>query len=378
MATEESGRIKRPEPAEEVVETDEERAAREAREAEEAAQKEQEEALKRTGLTYGELYNTLSQYTPRTPEDINARAAAMLDSQYANARLAAQQQADRNVLAVQNQLDALGTSYDRNIQDLAEQFRQTLSKADRNALRKGMQRSSYAAATRANIGIKGAEAAGQVLENRTNQENALNAQIAQYQQQLADQLGQMDRNYQTDLQAKINELEDQDFQRQQAQNELLLNLYQLGDKQNSGQSSGSGSSGGGGLHGSGYTAAEIAALQGQTPTTTKPSNRKPTQTPTPTPTPATDATNAVQNALANSGASLLEAHVAAGITPAALRGKPGTGTGLSTAASALLGNARTLGSQYGNTHALSYGYEGLTPQQKSMWTQELVNYLNNH
>ena len=269
MATEESGRIKRPEPAEEVVETDEERAAREAREAEEAAQKEQEEALKRTGLTYGELYNTLSQYTPRTPEDINARAAAMLDSQYANARLAAQQQADRNVLAVQNQLDALGTSYDRNIQDLAEQFRQTLSQADRNALRKGMQRSSYAAATRANIGIKGAEAAGQVLENRTNQENALNAQIAQYQQQLADQLGQMDRNYQTDLQAKINELEDQDFQRQQAQNELLLNLYQLGDKQNSGQSSGSGSGSGGGLHGSGYTAAEIAALQGQTPTTTK-------------------------------------------------------------------------------------------------------------
>ena len=292
MAVEESGRIKRPEPAEEVVETDEERAAREAREAEEAAQKEQEEALKRTGLTYGELYNTLSQYTPRTPEDINARAAAMLDSQYANARLAAQQQSDRNVLAVQNQLDALGTSYDRNIQDLAEQFRQTLSQADRNALRKGMQRSSYAAATRANIGIKGAEAAGQVLENRTNQENALNAQIAQYQQQLADQLGQMDRNYQTDLQAKINELEDQDFQRQQAQNELLLNLYQLGDKQNSGQSSGSGSGSGGGLHGSGYTAAEIAALQGQTPTTTKkPSNRKPTNTP-PAPTP-TDDTNSL-------------------------------------------------------------------------------------
>lgn len=296
MATEESGRIKRPEPAEEVVETDEERAAREAREAEEAAQKEQEEALKRTGLTYGELYNTLSQYTPRTPEDINARAAAMLDSQYANARLAAQQQADRNVLAIQGQLDALGTSYDRNIQDLAEQFRQTLSQADRNALRKGMQRSSYAAATRANIGIKGAEAAGQVLENRTNQENALNAQIAQYQQQLADQLGQMDRNYQTDLQAKINELEDQDFQRQQAQNELLLNLYQLGDKQNSGQSSGGGSGSGGGLHGSGYTAAEIAALQGQTPTTTKrPSNRKPTPTP-PAPTPS-DATSELEKKL---------------------------------------------------------------------------------
>lgn len=290
MAVEESGRIKRPEPAEEVVETDEERAAREAREAEEAAQKEQEEALKRTGLTYGELYNTLSQYTPRTPEDINARAAAMLDSQYANARLAAQQQADRNVLAVQNQLDALGTSYDRNIQDLAEQFRQTLSQADRNALRKGMQRSSYAAATRANIGIKGAEAAGQVLENRTNQENALNAQIAQYQQQLADQLGQMDRNYQTDLQAKINELEDQDFQRQQAQNELLLNLYQLGDKQNRGQSSGSG--GGGGYT---HTVDDF-----ETPTTTK----KPRRTPT-DPTPGgdkkpTDVTQELLNRL-NSG-----------------------------------------------------------------------------
>ena len=374
MATEESGRIKRPEPAEEVVETDEERAAREAREAEEAAQKEQEEALKRTGLTYGELYNTLSQYTPRTPEDINARAAAMLDSQYANARLAAQQQADRNVLAVQNQLDALGTSYDRNIQDLAEQFRQTLSQADRNALRKGMQRSSYAAATRANIGIKGAEAAGQVLENRTNQENALNAQIAQYQQQLADQLGQMDRNYQTDLQAKINELEDQDYQRQQAQNELLLNLYQLGDKQNRGAGVNGGS---GGMHGSGYTAEEIAALQGQTPTTTKkPSNRKPT--PTPTPTPAADATNAVQDALANSGASLMEAYAAIGITPAALSGKHGTGTGMSTAASALLQNAHKYGSQYGNTHSLRMGHTALNPYQQQMLDQELINYLNKH
>lgn len=293
MAAEESGMFKKPEEAV-VEETEEEKAAREAAEAE---QKAQEEALKRTGLTYGELYNTLSQYTPKTQEDINARAAALLDSQYANARLTAQQQADRNVLALQNQLASLGTTYDRNLQDLAEQFRQTLSQADRNALRKGMQRSSYAAATRANIGIKGAEAAGQVLENRANQENALNAQIAQYQQQLADQLGQLDRNYQTDLQAKIGELEDQDFQRQQAQNELLLNLYQLGDKENKGAgASGSGGGGGGGLHGSGYTAAEIAALQGITPTTSP--RPRPPKPPQPDPTPG-DTTSDLTNALAS-------------------------------------------------------------------------------
>ena len=197
MAAQESGMFKKPEEAV-VEETEEEKAAREAAEAE---QKAQEEALKRTGLTYGELYNTLSQYTPKTQEDINARAAALLDSQYANARLTAQQQADRNVLALQNQLGALDTTYNRNLEDVAEQYRQILSQADRSALRKGMQRSSYANATRANIGIKGAEAAGQVLENRANQENALNAQIAQYQQQLADQLAQYDTNYQSDLAA---------------------------------------------------------------------------------------------------------------------------------------------------------------------------------
>ena len=366
---EESGRIKKAEEAE-VTETEEERAAREAAEAE---QKAQEEALKRTGLTYGELYNTLSQYTPKTQEDINARAAALLDSQYANARLTAQQQADRNVLALQNQLGALDTTYNRNLQDVAEQYRQILSQADRNAMRKGMQRSSYANATRANLSLKGAEAAADVLENRANQENALNANIAQYQQQLADTLAQYDTNYANDLQAKIAELEDQDYQRQQAQNELLLNLYQLGDKTNRG----AGTSGSGGSRG-GETIMHPGEPASETSSTTP--NRNPSGKPTQTQTPATTATQTVQDALANSKSSLFEAVAATGLTPAALSGKPGTGTGMSSAASALLGNARTANFQstLGNKKQLKYGAMGLTPTQQQMYDQELINYLNNH
>lgn len=188
-----------------------------------------------------------SSYTPRTDDELRQQAQALYQNQYDAARLTAQQNYDTTAAALQNQLDQLDTSYARQTEAQQEANRQSLSNQDRYSLGRGMQRSSYNNATIGNLQVAGDKALNQIQQNRTAQESSIASQQALAKQQLQQNLAAADTQYQNNVIARILEMQDQDWQRQQQmdaqRNQLQMQLYQL--QQTDRKSSGYGGGGGG-------------------------------------------------------------------------------------------------------------------------------------
>ena len=182
-----------------------------------------------------ERLNSQGGYTPLTEQEITDQANRRVQSQYDAQRLAAQQQADSTDTALAQQLAGLQETYDRQRKQSAENYQQAISQHDRNLVNKGMQRSSYGAATRANIAIKGNEAQDEIGRNQAAQEGNIGAQRAQNQQQLAQKLAQYDVSQKNDALAYEDQLRDREYGRQQdannAHNSLALNIAQLQSQQ---------------------------------------------------------------------------------------------------------------------------------------------------
>ena len=203
----------------------------------------QTEDTRKSSFTYADLLEQLNQYKAKTDDEIKAAAEAQVNSQYDAAKLNAQQAADKTTLALQQQLESLAPSYDRQLEESRKAYEQAYSKVDRQALSRGMQRSSYNAQVLANLLQEGNKAAGDIQAQRTAQEANINANISQTAQQLAEQLAQMETARASDLKAAEDALRDQEYNRNQAQNELLLNLYQLAEQGGHNKGTGVGSSG---------------------------------------------------------------------------------------------------------------------------------------
>lgn len=189
-----------------------------------------------------------SSYTPRTDDELRQQAQALYQNQYDAARLTAQQNYDTTAAALQNQLDQLDTSYARQTEAQQEANRQSLSNQDRYSLGRGMQRSTFNNATIGNLQIAGDKALNQIQQNRTAQESSIASQQALAKQQLQQNLAAADTQYQNNVIARILEMQDQDWQRQQQmdaqRNSLQMQLYQLqqADRKSSGYSGGGGGS----------------------------------------------------------------------------------------------------------------------------------------
>lgn len=188
-----------------------------------------------------------SSYTPRTDDELRQQAQALYQNQLDAAKLTAQQNYDTTAAALQNQLDQLDTSYARQTEAQQEANRQSLSNQDRYSLGRGMQRSTYNNATIGNLQIAGDKALNQIQQNRTAQESSIASQQALAKQQLQQNLAAADTQYQNNVIARILEMQDQDWQRQQQmdaqRNQLQMQLYQL--QQTDRKSSGYGGGGGG-------------------------------------------------------------------------------------------------------------------------------------
>jgi hypothetical protein len=94
-----------------------------------------------------------------------------------------------------------------------------------------MQRSSYNAATLANIANKGNEALAYIQADRTAAEGDIAGKQTLAAQQLRDQLAQLDNTYAADVQAAIDALKEQEYARQQEadqyNNNLLMQLFEM-------------------------------------------------------------------------------------------------------------------------------------------------------
>lgn len=175
---------------------------------------------------YGTNY---TPYQSKTQEELTQQAEDEYASYYDQLRTAAQQAADRNTLAIEQQLGTLGQSYDRQAEESAKQYNQAYSQADRQMLSRGMQRSSYGAQVLANLSEQGARAQRDIQEQRTAAESNLAAQRTQVAQQLSDTLSGYARNQASDVQARARQLETENYDRATAsaqyKNQLAADLY---------------------------------------------------------------------------------------------------------------------------------------------------------
>jgi len=164
-------------------------------------------------------YQSRGGYVPKTTAENQARAENEYKSYYDQLRLGAQQQQERADLALRQQREGLQDTYDRQREASAKEYRQRLSQADRHMLSRGMQRSSYGAQIRANIGQQGAEAQQRLWDAQGAAEGNIDAQRAQLAQQLGAQLQQYDAARAADVLKRTTELDEQEYERQQAEQE---------------------------------------------------------------------------------------------------------------------------------------------------------------
>ncbi len=178
-----------------------------------------------------EQYNSGQPYTPKTEEEIRNQAAGEYESYYDQLKLAAQQQQQTSDLLLQQRQEGLQAAYDKQREQSREQYDQVYSKSDRQMLSRGMQRSSYAAQTLANISTEGAEAQQAIADQQAAAEGEIAQQRTLLAQQLAQQLAQYDASKAADVLGRIRELEEQEYQRgldaSDRQNSLSMQLYQL-------------------------------------------------------------------------------------------------------------------------------------------------------
>lgn len=169
-----------------------------------------------------------------TPQQLLEQAQTIYSAQYGAQKLAAEQAAANNILAMQQQAASLGRNYDEQRQASQQQYAQARSQADRAAMQRGMGRSSYNMQTLSNIDLAGAEAQ-QKLNTRQGEDLAnINANITQTQQQLGQTLQQLAAGQASDQTAWVNNMINQQNQ-QGIQNTQWLANFLAQQQQNATQ-----------------------------------------------------------------------------------------------------------------------------------------------
>lgn len=183
-------------------------------------------------MTVEELQANLKDpsYTVRTDEELQAAAEKRYQTQYNQQKLTAQQSYETSDLAYQNQLKALQDTLATNQNTLLKNTMDSMAAADRYTITRGMQRSSYGAANRANIQNKGNEGMAALLKQYATDAGGIESNRTLLAQQLANTLAQYDIDYLNDVQAYIDEQKQIDYERQaaaiEAANALQMQLFE--------------------------------------------------------------------------------------------------------------------------------------------------------
>ena len=174
--------------------------------------------------------NTAKPYTPLTARQIENQAAVRYQSIYDQKRMSARHSYEEQDAALGRQLAGLQEGYDNQRAQSAAQTRQTYSQADRQALSRGMQRSSYTGATLANISLAGDRALEEIGRAQTAAQDGIAQQRTQLNRQFAEQLTQYDTDQRRDQLAYQDELEAREYDRMTASanrhSELAMKIYE--------------------------------------------------------------------------------------------------------------------------------------------------------
>lgn len=187
-------------------------------------------------MTLEEFEKSLKRgsYTPLTEEQIQQQAKDKFQTELDQQKLTAQQAYDKTALALDDQRSKLDAAYAQQEDALRKNTAKTYSAADRHALTRGMQRSTYNNSTLANINLQGDEALNELAASLRADQQTIDSQKTQAAEQLAQQLAQYEANNRSQVAAYADELREKDYQKRTAQdqyhNELQTMLYELGLK----------------------------------------------------------------------------------------------------------------------------------------------------
>ena len=202
-------------------------------------------------MTLDQLTESLYKdtYTPRTEDQLRQEAETRFQTQYNQQKQTAQQSYAAKDLAYEQQLKQLQDSLSTSQKALAMNTANSLASADRYMITRGMQRSSYGAANRANIQGQGQQSLLDLQKQYDTNAAGIAGNRALLAQQLADTLAQYDIDYLNDVQAYMDEQKQLDYDRQvaaqQYANDLNMQLFQLNQQYGSSGGSSRRSSGGG-------------------------------------------------------------------------------------------------------------------------------------
>ena len=163
-------------------------------------------------------------YTPKTAEELEAQARDEYKSQYDRLTLAARQQQEQQDLALEGQIEGIGRAYDKQREQTNKVYDRNVSEADRRLLSRGMQRSSYGQQTLSNIDLERADAIADINAQQSSDEANIAAQRAQLKRQLADTERGYAENLESDVRARQQQLEGQEYDRKFQQNQLKAQL----------------------------------------------------------------------------------------------------------------------------------------------------------
>lgn len=176
------------------------------------------------------LRSANNAYTPLTRSEMERQAQNRYQSVYDQNRLNARTEYENGDAALARELRDLQAAYDAERAQSRQGYRQAYAQADRQALSRGMQRSSYNNATLANINLAGEQAQRAIDGRQTAQESDIGEKRTLLSQQLARQLSQYDKSQSSDMLHYIDELEAREYDRAAAnsarRNELELKLYE--------------------------------------------------------------------------------------------------------------------------------------------------------
>ncbi len=169
-------------------------------------------------------------YTPLTQEEIQKQAAQRYQSVYDQKRLTAQQTYENEDAALARELSGLQKNYDQQRASASAQTKTAYSQADRHALSRGMQRSSYNESTLANIDLAGNAELREIDEAQTAHEMQIGEKRTLLGKQLSDTISQLNASQQSDEQAYADDLAAREYERsvasRQNASELAMKLYE--------------------------------------------------------------------------------------------------------------------------------------------------------
>ena len=169
-------------------------------------------------------------YKPLTDAQIRDQAAQRYQSVYDQKRLSAKQAYENEDAALARELSGLQESYDAQRASSVARTRDTYSQADRHALSRGMQRSSFNESTLAGIDLAGDYALQEIDQAQADHEKQIGEKRTELSRQLSQTIKQLDMDQRSDELAYADELAAREYDRsmnsQKAYRDLTMQLYE--------------------------------------------------------------------------------------------------------------------------------------------------------